>query len=111
MHLTGQRAAKSSPQLQDQSATSSTDQSAAGPAYFSFESPDGEATSYEERKRKERKLMSQRKKYRIDELIKRYYLEGELTEVDLQVRQRLLWVTRGFLTHGYSMKQLEKVAK
>ena len=55
--------------------------------------------------------MSQREKYRIDELIKKYYLEGELTEVDLKVRQRLLWVTRGFLTHGYSMEQLEKVAK
>ena len=55
--------------------------------------------------------MSQREKYRIDELIKKYYLEGELTEVDLKVRQRSLWVTRGFLTHGYSMKQLEKVAK
>ena len=55
--------------------------------------------------------MNQREKYRIDELIKKYYLEGELTEVDLDVRQRSLWVTRGFLTHGYSMKQLEKVAK
>ena len=79
MHLTGQRAAKSSPQLQDQSTTSSTDQSAAGPAYFSFESPDGKAATIEERKQKERQLMSQREKYRIDELVQKYYLEGELT--------------------------------
>ena len=95
----------------DNSASSSTDQSTAGPAYFSFESPDGEPASIEERKRKERQLLRQREKCRIDELVRKYYLEGELTDVDLDVRHRSLWVTRGFLIHGDSMEQLEKVSQ
>ena len=92
MNLTGQ-SAKQSQNVQarqncqnDQSAFSSkANKSAAGPAYFSFESHNS-ITSYEDRQREERRLKSQREKLRIDELIQKYYLEGELTDKDLEVR-------------------------